>query len=442
MLNQKDIEELMEVEDFHQVTPPTNIGGYHLEESDKKNHYKPTQINNSIKFLEDLEKTQKSIMISDDFSKYSLNGYKVDYLTFTCDNFQQLENILEDLNYNIQDFKKSNGRYFFDSAMTLNNYVTFYFNQFSNKSERCLLVFTGQGCSDLYNRNNEDIQAVLDLIASYKVKVTRLDISYDDYYERLNLDTIEKKIKKGEYISNKRSFSFVSNNKNSTEEERAGKTIYIGNPRQTGSKGGYYIRLYDKYAQSIEKGVVLVGAVSKLKKWNRYEIVYLKEYANNIFYWLVDEKNIDKIYKSSFLSAIRFLTPKKTTTDKYLWNMSKFYKDFIRLDEKMKFISHEKDARFNDLLKWFRKTVLKNIQVLDKALEEHGYNIYDVIKIANELDSNKEFSKKQLRILEDVKTVKTNELEKQLVMYLFEKTTDTKKENLNLKKLKELKKKK
>ena len=73
--------------------------------------------------------------------------------------------------------------------------------------------FTGQGCTDLADRFDNDFLEVFKAIREYDdtIKYTRIDIALDDSKETVPLSKIEAKLRRGHYRSIKKTYNVVKN---------------------------------------------------------------------------------------------------------------------------------------------------------------------------------------------------------------------------------------
>lgn len=336
--------------------------------------------------------------------------YKIDWLSFTISAkiVDVTNRLLKKLNYDINEFDNVPGRYFYNSGLTLSGYVNIYYNDkskevYKNSSDTVNFVFTGQGCSDLYSRVSGNLNYILNTISGFDAKVTRLDIALDDFEGILNLDLIEDKLKNGHYRSSKKTYN-VNHGK---DVDVSNKTIYVGSKRNNSSAGSYYLRIYDKKAQYISKNQILPDYVVQSGIWQRYEISYSKGKADYIFHRLVDGVPIGVLYKQTMKNAIEFLIPSKDK-NKSRWKVCKWWKDFIDIQDKIDFGDHERDVMLNDLLEWIKKSVLPSLKLLELLFNERNIDIYDVIK--NIYFDNDKFSKKQLRLLNNSRSLPQDEI--------------------------------
>ena len=415
-----------------------NIDITRLAEDLKKSSAETTYINKVVS--NDLMSDQISRV---DYDVTLDNGYKLDYLSFTLSKDDYFNfNVMKVLKYNIEDFTETTGRYFYNSALTLNNYVTIYYNDLTNTDKiyyestanTVAIFFTGQGCTDLALKFNNDIYSVFQLLYSFNVKITRIDLAFDDFDGLLDFDLIEYKLNKGEYRSRKRSFSVHKGGSEKTDiktdynvvktgnvkQELLGRTIYLGNPRST-AKNIVYARFYDKFLQYKAKSQILPEKAEITGIWQRYELVFKRTKAHDLFLnYLFNEEfknNVDKLYKAALRDMIEFLDVKEigsVETHKRYWVISPWWDEFLQYNDKLKFSNHEKDADLGRLLKWLMTSVFPNLKVLEQIFENFGYDLFEILK--NE-PFFKSLSKKQFRIMNETNELKQEQFNKILKSY-------------------------
>lgn len=408
-----DIAGLSEVlERISDEAPNTNIGGLQIQQEGNKERIQSLNVDN-LKYENELD-----------------NGYKLDWLSFTVSSEDyNINDVLNELNYDISEFEIVNGRYFYNSGLTLCNYVNVYYNddekmKIKGTSDTVNYVFTGQGCTDLYNRNDYDVFNIFEKLLDYNIKVTRLDIAFDDFHKLLDFKLITQKLNSAEYRSSKKSYNIVRSS-NCLKEE-LGSTIYVGNPRNSNSDGNFYVRMYDKKAQYEQKKLILPAVVNRTGCWQRYEISYTKKKANEVYYSLMLDsdykRNIDKLYKATMRNIIEFLEV-GSSVNKSRWKVCDWWEDFLKVDDKMSFVSHERDVTMSRLLDWIESAVIPNLKLLELVLNFFDYDVYELLRDYN---FNKEFSKKQMRLFNDSVKSDKEDIEKYLECYLKLKKEDDK----------------
>jgi phage replication initiation protein len=342
-----------------------------------------------------------------------MQKYKIDWLAFTIsfekhvgDKRYDDENILKVLKFDKDDFEEIPGRYFYNSGKTYNQYLNVYWNDpkkeiHRNSSRTMNVQFTGQGCTELVERFNNEPLEVFKAILKYnnEIKFTRIDIALDDNEETVPFSKIENKLKRGHYRSIKKTYNIVS--KSNVHQEVKSKTIYIANHRSdNGAKGNVYLRMYDKRAQYADKN--LMPPEEYREHWQRYEIVYTKKHAQKLAEKLAKGESVEAIFKQSLRRLLELLVPSKTETNKSRWKVAKFWEKFLEINETYDFSIAERDMTIAQTLEWMRVYVLPTLGLWEEIGKANGFDIYKLLKEAYKPEG---FSKKQLRMLDKSKTV-------------------------------------
>lgn len=353
--------------------------------------------------------------------------YKVDWLAFTlpvnigADALIKLKKIMDYLTYDLNDFKGISGRYSYNSGLTLGNYINVFYNDPSKKlnenpQSSVNIIFTGQGCTDLndklvqvYDSDNYELIWIsfFDFLQSVDAKITRLDLALDDFGGAVDFEVVVNKLNRGEYRSVKKTYNVL---RSADQKGRLqGLTIYIGSNVKT-SRGCYYLRMYDKYAQYFAKSQIPPEDARKSGIWQRYELSFSKTKARKFVKKIQMTGSFGEAYFGVMRTTIEFLTPKKTQTgtkykDKNKWKVCSWWQRFLDDTEKVKLGDAERDLDLSGLLNWMRVEVVPSLRLLEKLGVEKGFDIYHLIRQCEVGD----FSKKQIRMYNNALTL-PNEL--------------------------------
>lgn len=339
--------------------------------------------------------------------------YKIDWLAFTI-NFKHRKRqqtfdkgIFRVLNLDLTEFEEVPGRFLYNSGATFNGYVNVYWNDeekpvHKNSSNTMTLQFTGQGCTDLAERFDNDFLAIFKAIKEYDetIKYTRIDIALDDSKDTVPLSKIEAKLRRGHYRSIKKTYNIVKTS-NQNRENKA-MTIYVGNPRIDGSRGNVYLRIYDRKALCESKNILPPQEFRE--SWTRYEIAYSKKYANKVVNEFLEGKTVEEIFKTSLRQLLELLVPSKSDSNKSRWKVVKYWEDFLKISDKFDFSTAERDLTIAETMEWIRLSVLPSLALLEAIGDEQGFDIYHLLEKAKK-PKPAEFSKKQKRMLTKSKTL-------------------------------------
>ena len=355
--------------------------------------------------------------------------YKVDWLSFTIIpdfrgyEYQLIDNILSYLAYNSTDFEEVQGRFFFNSGLTLGNYVNIYFNDNdkpvnANSINKVMFMFTGQGSTDLakhlakiYNSRNWQViwLKFFRFLKMRNARVTRLDVALDDYHGVLDFDQMERKLKAGEYRSCMKRYNVIR--QLDTSGNIKGRSIYVGQSRTKSSKNGnYFVRFYDKYAESKNKSVVMPKEVEDVTTgdgthiWQRYEIQFNKGKAQHVVDQILAAGSFAEVYMGVMRNIVEFLSRSKKDVNKSRWQMCKWWQDFLQGAQKCKLSDPERDLDLGRLLHWLRVAVVPSLHLLQELGKERGFDIYRLIDDCRIDD----YPKKQKRLLNNAKKMPDN----------------------------------
>lgn len=354
--------------------------------------------------------------------------YKVDWLAFTLpinigvNVLTKLKQVMDFLYYDLADFKEIIGRYSYNSGLTLGNYVNVFYNDSSkslneNPQSSINIVFTGQGCTDLNDKlvrvyDSSDYEQIwinfFGFLKSIDAKITRLDLALDDFGGAVDFNVVINKLNRGEYRSVKKTYNVL---RSADQQGRLqGLTIYIGSNIKT-SRGCYYLRMYDKYAQYLSKSQMPPKEARESGIWQRYELSFSKSKARRFVKQIQDTGTFGEAYFGVLRTTIEFLVPKKTQSgkkyrDKNKWKVCSWWQRFLNDTEKVKLGDAERDVDIAGLLHWLRIEVIPSLRLLEQLGLERGFDIYRIIQQC-EIDG---FSKKQLRMLNNALALPDNVL--------------------------------
>lgn len=352
--------------------------------------------------------------------------FKLDWLSITIQNEDDI-GLIEDkfsnfkfldvLGYNVKDFEEIPARNFYNAGLTLGRYLNVYYNRpdldkASYSSDTRNYIFTGQGCVSLYKKLEGNLDRLYELLAEFNANITRVDIALDDMIGILDFDLISDKLDKGEYRSSKRSHSIVKG-KNSSGEV-FGHTIYVGKARSKSSNATYYLRMYDKLAQTLEKHEQLPEEVENV--WQRYELSFSKGHAANVIDELRKGLPVEELFKRTLRHCIMFLEPKigkngQPYQNKSLWETSDWWENFLKVTGEIDFSNHARSVMLGGMLDWLQVSVVPSLKLLENLGEEFGFDIYELLE---SIPKPQEFSKKQNLILEDAREMDKS----QIISYL------------------------
>lgn len=345
-------------------------------------------------------------------------SYKVDWLSFTkpVENNDPLitaKKFFDNFSYDLDLFEEIPGRFFYNSGLTIGNYINLYYNDPAKEKNKYSpdsinVVFTGNGCTDLGYRL-EDLSGYKDyeknwlqlfsFLTSYGYKITRADIALDIFSNEIDMDLMADKLKAGHYRSVKKTYSI---NRGADQKGReSGFTIYIGRNVKN-SEGVYYTRIYNKLAEFQSKHELPPRKAREAGAWFRVEQSFTKKKAIKIINEILKAGNLGEPYFGVLKSTIEFLEPRyskngKLYPNKAFWTVSPWWQKFLQDAKTLRIGSDAiRDVEFGDLLKYLRVQVVPSLRLLELLGKNTNpkFDIYQLIKSC-EIDG---FSKKQKRL--------------------------------------------
>lgn len=166
---------------------------------------------------------------------------------------------------------------------------------------------TGQGCRLFETFGRNDYDYIFDLVREnpLDMKITRLDIAFDDRSDVFDMDRLLKDTESGSYVSR---FSTWKIEKGSN-----GSSIYFGS-----SQSEMFFRIYDKAA---ERGY------TDGTHWIRFEAQLRRDRAQQFAF---ADGSIQYKYLGMVRNYLRFVEPMETDSNKRRWPSADFWEKFIQ----------------------------------------------------------------------------------------------------------------
>ena len=346
------------------------------------------------------------------------NGYKIDWLSFSFPS-DYLSDVIDDVmtstfHYDINDFEKIKGRNFYNTGLTLGGYVNIYYNDvneavYGYSTNTANIVFTGQGMTDVVNRVGDTLEVLRTVFNIKDVSIARIDLAFDNFFkdgEVPSLELISSKLDSKEYVSPKRSHNIIK--ESDTEGRDLGHTVYIGKHTKT-SEGNYYLRIYDKHAQYVNKKMAILPEIAEQTgTWERWEFVFTKKKAYNIVNSLLNESryqnDVNLIFKEMLNTIVQFIEPTFTNKGNEAlrkhWVVCGWWTSFLTSKIKYKFKNSDNDADFERMLVWIANAVAPTIRTISLICDNYGYDFFEILQ---KFPFKDEFSKKHIRAINDDK---------------------------------------
>lgn len=175
----------------------------------------------------------------------------------------------------------------------------------------CWCEMSGQGCRTFESYSDVSWPELFDSIANEHLKVTRLDVAYDDHIGLLDLNQIVSDVHAGEYVSKSRDWSITESSK--------GQTVDIGSPKSL-----VYIRIYDKAAERhCDPGTHWVRCELQLRDERAQSFVVMTEPQNPFTMALGDA------YCGVVINYLRFVDPDPDDTNRWRWPIKDYWGNFL-----------------------------------------------------------------------------------------------------------------
>ncbi len=301
-----------------------------------------------------------------------------DWISFTIKKNISLDIIISDfLKMSSEDFiELDKGNYGYKRQVANGN-VRIYFE--GKEDMGIHIQLSGQGCRQVEDSINGDWLTLFKKIFDVEGTFTRLDLAVDDFIGVLDITKIQKKTERKEYISRFTNWEIRTSCKN--DSNKYGKSVYFGS-----AQSDIRLRFYDKATeQEIEN-----------LHWVRTELQMRNERANNAIQIYLSGKTIGEIVTGVLKNYIRFVDPSSTDKNKWRWNTSKFWSEFIAGAEKIRLTNGQKKRTLDDVYTWINKAVAPSLALLVKASEGDFSIIEDMV-----IEASKRLKPKHLALLTD-----------------------------------------
>lgn len=200
---------------------------------------------------------------------------------------------------------------------------------------------SGSGCRAYETHSsNCDWNSLLALLVSCEdYHISRLDVSYDDFDNVLDMDIIyHESLQRDHMITTFRRGFWELGILNAKKE----RTVYFGS-----KKSNLMFRVYDKKEERNR---------SDLSHWVRWEIQMRDDRACTfVRNYIENDYNIGEVFVGVIYNYLRFVEPEENDTNNRRWGLQEWYQKFIGNAEKIK-LFEKKDEDYN-LFKLEKTTV-------------------------------------------------------------------------------------
>lgn len=165
---------------------------------------------------------------------------------------------------------------------------------------------SGQGCRTFESLSARSWESLFSWIAAQELKITRLDVAFDDHTGVLDMKQIVQDTTEGNYVSRSDYWETVLSSK--------GSTVQIGSPQSK-----VVIRIYDKAAERhCEAGT----------HWIRVEIQLRDDRA---IQFTKIPLSIGESFSGVLLNYLRYVIPNDTDANKWRWEMTDYWLDMLEV---------------------------------------------------------------------------------------------------------------
>lgn len=248
-----------------------------------------------------------------------------DWLSFTT-KIHTLNEVLDLLDFRpdtIRFKSEEKGRYFYRRSLYYDG-IHIYYDGFTkeNGDQGICVEMSGKGLRNWEEYGSADYDKLFKLILSNysydtdkcKMKLTRLDVAYDDFEGLLDLPYIFRQADDGNYVSR---LNLCTLNCDKRKRDIIGQTVAHGS-----MKSNVYVRIYDKRLEQKAQDI--------LSHWVRCEIQLRHE---NAVGFIMLNTPIEKRYFDVLNNYLRYIVPSEDDSNDRRAVTAPFWMNFIRSAE-------------------------------------------------------------------------------------------------------------
>lgn len=250
-----------------------------------------------------------------------VNGVCFDWFEFTT-HIDTVQSIIKLLGLESVEFLETYGSNGYKHALMFEKIFIFYDGidgmgihvRMSGQGCRNFEKYTSFDCNSNDEKWNKIIKYIVD---NDDVKLTRLDVAYDDFNNLLELEEIVEDVNNRRFVTR-----FRSNPQVIYEvDQDCNKSYTVNFGRKTSNT---FLRFYDKLAERSTKNIV----AEDCKHWVRAEFMFRNENANRFVQLLVEGKDIEELYFLVMNNYLRFVVPSASDTNKWRWECAPHWYKF------------------------------------------------------------------------------------------------------------------
>lgn len=165
---------------------------------------------------------------------------------------------------------------------------------------------SGQGCRTFESLSAKSWDDLFGWIAAQQLKITRLDVAFDDHTGILDIDEVVEDTRRKHYVSRSDYWETVLSSK--------GSTVQIGSPQSK-----VLVRIYDKAAERhCEPGTHWVRVEMQLRDDRALQFTKIP-------------MTVGEAFSGVLLNYLRYVIPDDTDTNKWRWQMTDYWLDMLEV---------------------------------------------------------------------------------------------------------------
>lgn len=312
----------------------------------------------------------------------------IDYLSFTIFSMDLVDDAIDWLGYNIDDFTQlPKGGMGYKSILQLNGYTLQIL--YDGKEDMGIHVnISGSSIEEVVRAHMETKKISTPFGNAYDMfttglvdflkdvlavgTITRLDLAVDDIGARFyKLDDIKKLLNNEcdgmRIISKFRNWQEICKRK--INGEKTGQTIYLGS-----RKSETFLRIYDKRLEQLHKSGGDVGI-----EWIRWELELKKDRAEQVANLIVQREELGTVFTGVLNNYMRVVN--KDDSNSSRCTISSLWESFICTMEKLRLYISGAEKTLEEKISWFKSQVAPTLAGI--IVSTHGdmgiiYDFFDV----------------------------------------------------------------
>ena len=236
------------------------------------------------------------------------NRFIIDWLSFSTKNYR-LEEMITMLGLKVS-FQRMKGMHGYKDRLYYES-ISIHYN--GSVDQGIWVEMTGKGCRAFESFGSGDYDFIFNMALEDEIKITRLDIAYDDFEGVLDMSRICKDTINQNYISKWKSFEVIYSS--------GGNSVLLGSRHSD-----ILLRIYDKKAEQ---------KVKDIPQWVRAELQMRDDRALGfIRAYKLGLMDLGHIYLSVINNYLRYVTPTNDSNNRR-WPNTDYWDNFISDAEKI-----------------------------------------------------------------------------------------------------------